>query len=100
MSARASSPVIDRLIKESKQLTTDLMALRHELERHALSKFQTFGGPHDRAMLIYGNANRIADDIYKLARGEDEPEPEIKPFDLPRPRALGNGQLRLTGGGR
>lgn len=100
MSRHAS--MIDRLIAESKQATSDLMALRHEIERSGLRRARYLGGPADRAYLVCSNLRAIADDMHKLWEQmttlADEEEP---PAPINRPtRAIGNGTLRLTAGGR
>lgn len=81
---------IDQLIRESKQLTTDLMALRHEMQRPG-SRLSVFGGPRDRADLIYGNAQQITKEIWELSH----PEPmHIRRSETGR--ELGDGKLLLT----
>lgn len=97
MSRRTSSSLIDRLIAESKQITCDLMALRHEMERKAEPTIT--GGWKERVRLIESNLRSMGDTVFALAYGKSEPEPEFPEFEQ-RPRALGNGQLRLTAGGR
>lgn len=99
MSSKSSSQ-IDRLIAESKQVTSDLMALRHEMGRRPRAQWPAFGGPMDRAFMISANIHRIAEELYDLRKASREPEPEPEYIDEPKPRALGNGQLRLTSGGR
>jgi hypothetical protein len=102
MSRRAST--LDRLIAESKQATSDLMALRHEIERVGLRRARYLGGPADRAYLVCSNLRSLADDVHKLweqatnLADADEDEPAA-PINRPM-RAIGDGTLRLTAGGR
>lgn len=99
MTRRASGSNIDRLIAESKQVTSDLMALRHELQRGTPDR--VFGGWKNRADLLYGNLQRMTDELFALRYPKPEIDSEeISDFATPRPRALTNGQLRLTAGGR
>jgi|GEM_PF-6911394 len=100
MSRRTS--MLDRLIADSKQATSDLMALRHEIERSGLKRMRYVGGPADRAYLVCSNLRSLADDVHKLweqatslADEDDAPEPMNRPV-----RAIGNGTLRLTAGDR
>ncbi len=86
---------IDQLIRESKQLTTDLMALRHELRRSE-SRGTIFCAARDRMDLIYDNARRIADEIFALRY---PPQPKIV-RQREMVREIESGQLRLTAGGR
>lgn len=100
MTVLKKSALIDRLIAESKQVTADLMALRHEMQRRPDSPFY-LGGPRDRAFLISSNIYRMADDIRSLGDRLEKREIETEPeYIKPRPRALENGQLRLGNGGR
>jgi hypothetical protein len=101
MPSRRPSTTIERLIAESKQITSDLIALRHEVERKDHRRRSIWGGGQaDRMRLICDNARVLADDMHKLwsqevGLGDDDSPITIEP---PQKRALGNGQLYLTGG--
>lgn len=102
MTRTRSTSFIDRLIAESKQATSDLMALRHEIERAGLKR-RTYwgGGPGERARLVYDNLHKLADHVHKIWEADiddDDDAPIVN--EKPSQRTLGDGQLRLTSGGR
>lgn len=105
MSPRLSStPQLDRLISESKQVTSDLMALRHELVRCATSRTnEKRRMPADRAYLIMDNLHAMSRELHELWEAMIHPPKEIehvREFKEQRTLTLHDGQLRLGNGGR
>lgn len=82
MSPRQSStPEIDRLIAESKQVTTDLMALRHEVLRFASlhpRSSRPMRMPADRAYLIIENVRGMSESLHQLWESMIHPPKEIE----------------------
>lgn len=114
MPRASSTPQVDRLISESKQVTTDLMALRHEIARFASQR----GGddqrrvPADRAYLIVDNIRAMSDELHKLWLSMIHPPSEIEKAPGEQIHGVArrlyrqgtfvprDGQLRLGNGGR
>lgn len=100
MAPRRPNTTIDRMIAESKQITADLMALRHEMNRRDTARRSIWGnGRSERAYLIYENARHLTDDMFDLWTARKDTSDDDSPVVVERPRlALGNGQRFLTGG--
>jgi len=98
---KIKSPQLDRLIAESKQVTSDLMALRREVcsKIYASARDCRYSPATDRAYLVLNKLGDMRDEMHELwaqASGLREPKPE--PMQ-PAPRlALTSGKLWLTGG--
>ncbi len=100
MAAKATNAELDRLIKDSKTLTADLMTLRHEVTTKVYSPVRSWreNTALSRLRLAVDEAGDLRDklwDMYEEASGFKEPSPE---FPCPAPRPLTDSKLRLTGG--
>ncbi len=98
---KIKSPQLDRLIAESKQVTADLMAVRHEAQRliSARARETQFRPVRDRVSLVIDRLTLMSNELFELWQEsspyKNKPEPEPVNRDAP---LLTNGQLTLIGG--
>jgi hypothetical protein len=99
MTDKIKTPALDTLIASSKQLTTDLMSLRHELQRALASRGseRQLRTAKDRLSLALNNTHDLSRDLF--AFWETLHERGKATVEATGP-ALGNGRLQLTKGGR
>ena len=107
MKRTSSKSTFDHLVAESKQITADLIALRRDaakltqLNRGVLAE-QTLRMIADRAYLTSTAIRALAQtvsDVWMDAAGLRDKE-EDNDWPIAEARALSNGQLTLTSGGK
>ena len=99
----SSKTTLDHLIARSKQVTADLMVVRHDLERPRPTTPNSYrrNPGIERMSLVMEECRDIANILHEIwmmySFGKDEDYPD---FPRPKPRRLTSGTLELTVGER